>query len=398
MVSIVLVGHSPELLRGLRAMIAQSAAQVPVATAGGTSIGNLGTSSPSILAALKAALAAATGDGVVVLLDLGSAFLALEMALEELSATERALVRVSSGPLVEGAVLAAIEASSRAPVDRVVAVADAACASRKLPEGWTETGLPGDGEMVGRWIRLAAARIAESRSWLTDLDAAIGDGDHGINLDRGFAAVVAGLDAGVLRDSAPGPLLTAVGRTLSGTAGGASGALYGRAFMRAGSRLTGRAAGGGRVDAIDATASGRSSTVVLRSCWRRSGPPTRRSRAPGRLSRSSRRRGGRATSGSALSAISTPAPPRARCSSGPWPTLSPMWSSTSDERGFALGLAGAPAVGAQPARGRRLRDGFDDVLRFAGRIRRRVVPGRTCRHAGRCRGALQVHARAEATA
>ncbi len=252
MVSIVLVGHSPELLRGLRAMIAQSAAQVPVATAGGTSIGNLGTSSPSILAALKAALAAATGDGVVVLLDLGSAFLALEMALEELSATERALVRVSSGPLVEGAVLAAIEASSRAPVDRVVAVADAACASRKLPEGWTETGLPGDGEMVGRWIRLAAARIAESRSWLTDLDAAIGDGDHGINLDRGFAAVVAGLDAGVLRDSAPGPLLTAVGRTLSGTAGGASGALYGRAFMRAGSRLTGRAAGGGRVDAIDA--------------------------------------------------------------------------------------------------------------------------------------------------
>jgi len=252
MVSIVLVGHSPELLRGLRAMMAQASAQVPVTTAGGTSIGNLGTSSPSILAALKAALAAATGDGVVVLLDLGSAFLALEMALEELSPVDRARVRVSSGPLVEGAVLAAIEASGGASVDRVAAAADAAAATRKLPEGWTETGRPGSGELIGRWVRLAAARIVESRAWLTDLDAAIGDGDHGINLDRGFAAVVAGLDAGVLPDSAPGALLTGVGRTLSGSVGGASGALYGRAFMRAGSHLADRPAGEGRLDAADA--------------------------------------------------------------------------------------------------------------------------------------------------
>jgi PTS hybrid protein len=225
MVSLVLVGHSPELLRGLRAMIAQASSEVPVATAGGTSIGHLGTSSPAILAALKVALAAAAGDGVVVLIDLGSAFLALEMALEELSSAERAAVRVSSGPLVEGAVLAAIEASSGAPLDRVAAVADAAYASPKLPEGWTETGLPGGGEIVGRWMRRSAAGVAAERVRLTDLDAAIGDGDHGINLDRGFAAVVAGLDDGSLPDAAPGPLLAAVGRTLSRTVGGASGAL-----------------------------------------------------------------------------------------------------------------------------------------------------------------------------
>ncbi len=248
MVSIVLVGHSPELLRGLRAMIAQSSGQVPVAIAGGTSIGNLGTSSPSIRSALKAALAAATGDGVVVLLDLGSAFLALEMALEELSPAERALVRVSPGPLVEGAVLAAIEASSGAHVDQVAAAADAAASSRKLPEGWTETGLPSGGEVARAWLRLAAARIAANRVRLGDLDAAIGDGDHGINLHRGFAAVVAGLDAGALPESAPGPFLVAVGRTLTGTVGGASGALYGRAFMRAGARL----AGGGRLEATAA--------------------------------------------------------------------------------------------------------------------------------------------------
>ncbi len=136
MVSLVLVGHSPELLRGLRAMVAQAAGAVPVATAGGTAVGNLGTSSPGILIAIRAALAASGGDGVVVLLDLGSAFLATEMALEELRPAERALVRISAGPLVEGAVLAAVEALSGAPLERILAVADSAGATRKLPDGW----------------------------------------------------------------------------------------------------------------------------------------------------------------------------------------------------------------------------------------------------------------------
>ena len=143
MVSLVLVSHSPELVQGLRAMVAQAAGAVPVATAGGTAIGNLGTSSPAVLAALRAALAACGGDGVVVVLDLGSAFLALEMALEELTPGERALVRVSAGPLVEGAVLAAVEALSGAPLERVLAVADGAAGIAKLPADW-----PGD---AGSW-------------------------------------------------------------------------------------------------------------------------------------------------------------------------------------------------------------------------------------------------------
>ena len=80
-------------------------------TAGGTATGSLGTSSPGILAALRAALLASAGSGVVVLFDLGSAALALEVALEELTDVDRARIAVSDGPLVEGAVRAAVEAA-----------------------------------------------------------------------------------------------------------------------------------------------------------------------------------------------------------------------------------------------------------------------------------------------
>ncbi len=138
MVSLVLVGHSPELLRGLRAMVAQAAPAVAIETAGGTATGRLGTSSPAVLAALEAALASSGGAGVVVLFDLGSAFLALELALEELRPQARALVRVSPGPLVEGAVLAAVEAAGGATLERVLAVADGAGGAAKLPDGWPD--------------------------------------------------------------------------------------------------------------------------------------------------------------------------------------------------------------------------------------------------------------------
>jgi len=103
------------------------------------------------------------------------------------------------------------------------------------------------------WVRLAAARVAEQREELTALDAAIGDGDHGINMDRGMAAVIARLERGELPIAPPGPLVTAVGRTLMSTVGGASGALYGRALVRAGERLGAeRPTGPGVADALDA--------------------------------------------------------------------------------------------------------------------------------------------------
>ncbi len=96
------------------------------------------------------------------------------------------------------------------------------------PDGLAEAAL------IRAWLRCAAASVHERRVWLTDLDAAIGDGDHGINLDRGFTAVLADLDGAGDRADPAAAVLTAAGRRLLGMVGGASGALYGRGLMTAG--------------------------------------------------------------------------------------------------------------------------------------------------------------------
>ncbi len=94
------------------------------------------------------------------------------------------------------------------------------------------------------WLRAAAVQLHEQAAVLTALDQAIGDGDHGINLDRGFGAVVRALDArpepdpGIDDLAASSALLKLVGRTLISTVGGASGPLYGTGFLRAAAALT----------------------------------------------------------------------------------------------------------------------------------------------------------------
>ena len=85
------------------------------------------------------------------------------------------------------------------------------------------------------WITAAAAVIEEQRDHLTQLDAAIGDADHGINLARGFTAVLSALDT--TAPATPGAVLTLTGATLISKVGGASGPLYGVAFRRAGKSL-----------------------------------------------------------------------------------------------------------------------------------------------------------------
>lgn len=80
-------------------------------------------------------------------------------------------------------------------------------------------------------VRAAAAAAAEHKTELTRLDREIGDGDHGENLARGFTAVVAKLDAGA--PETPAAVLKLVATTLISTVGGASGPLYGTAFLRA---------------------------------------------------------------------------------------------------------------------------------------------------------------------
>ncbi|MFB4297966.1 dihydroxyacetone kinase subunit DhaL [Actinomadura sp. NTSP31] len=90
-----------------------------------------------------------------------------------------------------------------------------------------------DGAAIASWIRHAAELISADAERLTRLDAAIGDGDHGHNLDRGFTAAVAALPGG----APPGKVLVAAGRAIVSKTGGASGPLYGTALRRAGKAL-----------------------------------------------------------------------------------------------------------------------------------------------------------------
>lgn len=91
-------------------------------------------------------------------------------------------------------------------------------------------------EHVVRFIEGVAATMKAQRAYLTELDSAIGDADHGINLDRGFSAVLAKLPTFQEEDIAT--ILKTTGMTLVSTVGGASGPLYGTAFLRAAAALT----------------------------------------------------------------------------------------------------------------------------------------------------------------
>lgn len=86
-----------------------------------------------------------------------------------------------------------------------------------------------------QWVRAFAQVVTENKNHLTELDSAIGDGDHGANMDRGMQAVLAALDT-KLPDT-PATLFSTVGMTLVSTVGGASGPLFGTLFLRLGSAL-----------------------------------------------------------------------------------------------------------------------------------------------------------------
>jgi dihydroxyacetone kinase-like protein len=114
-----------------------------------------------------------------------------------------------------------------------------------------------DAGTVRSWLAASAVAIREQRDYLTQLDAAIGDADHGANMDRGFTAVVERLD-GEASSEPPGKLLLTAGSTLVSTVGGASGPLWGTALRRAG-RVLGEAEAFGPkelVAALDAALAG----------------------------------------------------------------------------------------------------------------------------------------------
>ena len=93
-----------------------------------------------------------------------------------------------------------------------------------------------DAATISSWMQEVETSVRAERDHLVQLDAAIGDGDHGINMTRGFEAVVQALGAD--KGSPPGRLLIIAGRTLVSTVGGASGPLWGSA-LRAGGRVLG---------------------------------------------------------------------------------------------------------------------------------------------------------------
>jgi dihydroxyacetone kinase phosphotransfer subunit len=132
LVGIVVVSHSRRLADGVVEVASQMAGEeVALVAVGGAPDGSLGTDAGRIVEAIAAADA---GRGVVILGDLGSAILASETALELVEPGVAARTRISRGPVVEGAVVAAVQSSIGEGLDEVLAAADAA---RDLDKGGT---------------------------------------------------------------------------------------------------------------------------------------------------------------------------------------------------------------------------------------------------------------------
>jgi dihydroxyacetone kinase phosphotransfer subunit len=132
-VGLVLVSHSARLAEGARELAEQVAqGEVPIVAVGGAEDGSLGTNALAIAEAIESMAVAEGVSGVLVLMDLGSAVLSAETALEQLDEGLRDQVRMADAPFVEGAVAAAVEASLGSGLEAVLATAEAARQLGKL--------------------------------------------------------------------------------------------------------------------------------------------------------------------------------------------------------------------------------------------------------------------------
>jgi phosphoenolpyruvate---glycerone phosphotransferase subunit DhaM len=130
-VGLVVVSHSAKIAEGVVELAAQMAGGVAVRPAGGAE-GEIGTDATLVAEAIQDA---DSGDGVLVLADLGSAVLSAQLAIDELiDPAQRARVRIAEAPLVEGTVIAAVQASTGAPLDAVDEAARGAATMRKVKE------------------------------------------------------------------------------------------------------------------------------------------------------------------------------------------------------------------------------------------------------------------------
>ncbi len=131
-VGIVVVSHSAKVAEGTVELAAQMAAEVRIEAAGGTGEGGIGTDATLIAEAIATV---DDGDGVLVLVDLGSAVLSAQLAIDELVDAElRPRVRVGEAPLVEGTVIAAIQASTGSGLDEVDMAARGAATMAKVKD------------------------------------------------------------------------------------------------------------------------------------------------------------------------------------------------------------------------------------------------------------------------
>ncbi|MBT9259823.1 MAG: PTS-dependent dihydroxyacetone kinase phosphotransferase subunit DhaM [Clostridiales bacterium] len=132
MTGLLLVSHSRKLAEGVRELAAQMGGQVPMAVAAGDEEGGLGTDGSRVKEALEALLQEA--DEVVVLMDLGSAYLSAETALELLDPEKQRRVLLADAPFVEGAVMAAVVAGTGEGGRQVKAAAEEARKLLKIPK------------------------------------------------------------------------------------------------------------------------------------------------------------------------------------------------------------------------------------------------------------------------
>lgn len=211
MVGLVLVSHSPDLVRGLRDLLLQVEPDVPVGIAGGTDEGEIGTSLDLINAALDDA---DRGDGAIVLYDLGSAEMTAEAALEFLDEDRQERCLLVSAPLVEGALAAAGAAGGGADVAEVAAAARAAGGEPAAATDADSAGAPDLEHSATLEIRNAQGLHARPAGQivraLRPLDATIRiervDTDDGANAASMLALVGLGATAGTaIRVQAGGP-------------------------------------------------------------------------------------------------------------------------------------------------------------------------------------------------
>lgn len=130
MIGLVIVSHSAKVAQGVKEMADQmSQGRVAIAAAGGVDDETLGTNAERILAALQQAF---SPDGVLVLMDLGSAVMSAQMAIEMMEPEQQSKIQMSDAPLVEGAIVAAVEASLGRSLEEVKKAAEAASTMRKI--------------------------------------------------------------------------------------------------------------------------------------------------------------------------------------------------------------------------------------------------------------------------